>query len=165
MGQYLCEECFKLFHDLAKYKRHINNSCESDNELTDFGKDGIDSLQTKEVNNIINTKLDMLLVMITKVNFDPNKPQHHNIYVSDYNGEYAKVYEKKKWVTKRLDDIVDIVIDSKKGDLFGLINVFDADINEKSIRNVEKTVASDMYLNNSKREQIKYNLYDGRTLV
>ena len=50
-----------------------------------FSKDGIKSLGSKEYKKIFGSEKHMIEELITQINFNPDKPQHHNVYCQDLN--------------------------------------------------------------------------------
>jgi hypothetical protein len=40
------------------------------------------------------------MVLIEKVHFDVNKPQNHNIYISNLKNKYIMIYDGNKWECK-----------------------------------------------------------------
>ena len=45
-------------------------------------------------------KLVHIMVLIEKVHFDVNKPQNHNIYISNLKNKYIMIYDGNKWECK-----------------------------------------------------------------
>lgn len=56
----------------------------------------------RDVNHCVKT-------LICKVHFDPNKPENHNIYISNIKSKYVMVYRKNQWnIAERVREIDDL---------------------------------------------------------
>src|SRR5271154_5778667 len=74
-----------------------------------------------------------------KVNFDPNKPHHHNVYYPDIKSTYGEVFEDQQWTKKKINEILNTLIDAKREDLNNILNEISEFINKKT-RNKMKEV-------------------------
>jgi len=120
-----CDKVYKRKDTLTRHrkncksnKNNINGTNNHDNTLiagdnntinniyvnliiVPHGKDGIKDLELKDIKNILKSDSHPIENMILKVNFDPDKPQHHNVYYSDIKSAYGEVYEDQKWTKKK----------------------------------------------------------------
>ena len=63
------------------------------------------------INTILkNTGRNIYLMAIENTFANPEKPQHHNLYVSDKNRGYVKIYNNGKWKTNNINAI-NMIID------------------------------------------------------
>ncbi|XWV26672.1 zf-C2H2-N-terminal protein [Tupanvirus soda lake] len=90
----------------------VNNSPISINLIV-FTKDGVDNLSYGELNEILGSNENLVQALIKTVNLNPDKPEHHNIYYSDLKSTYGEVYENKTWVKRKIDEILNTLIDAK----------------------------------------------------
>lgn len=69
-------------------------------------------------NNLLNEQgKNIFLKTIENVFLNPEKPENHNIYVSDKNRKQVKIYNDGRWNTKKLntiDEIINNVVDFYK---------------------------------------------------
>lgn len=107
----------------------INNIIESPgsniyniNFTFDFGKDGTKNISRSDLIEIIKSDDSIFESMIRNVNLNPNKPQHHNVFFGNLQSPYGEVYENKIWVKKKIDEMLDILIDAKREDLEEILN-------------------------------------------
>jgi hypothetical protein len=137
--------------------------------LSGFGKDGISSLTHEEAADIFNSNKNVFENIITKVNFNSNKPEYHNVYWADMKSAYGKVYENNKWTTKKINEIIDTLIDAKKDDLNKLLNVFKPSLNGECIDKIKESLGRVSYSKDDQRKQlIKYLkpiFYDNKDMV
>ena len=53
--------------------------------------------------------------LIKMIHLDPEKPENHNIYISNLKNGYIMVYDGGKWDTFNRDEIINNMIDDKQG--------------------------------------------------
>lgn len=124
--QIICEWCgggFSRSDSLArhkltcKYKKNVKPLI----TLTSFAKDGIKNITCVDLSNILNPPGDMVEKIILRVNFNANKPHHHNILYTDLKSSHGEVYEDGKWIKKLISEILNTLINSKCDDLNQII--------------------------------------------
>jgi len=113
--------------------------------LVFFGKDGIDSLDFNDFVKIIKSNNNLYEALITSINFDPKKPQHHNVYYPDMKASCGKVYENKKWVNKKINEIINIMLDTKRDDLNTMMDKLGDTLSKKTRQNIIKTIEDTDY--------------------
>ena len=52
--------------------------------------------------------------LIKKIHFDPEKPENHNIYISNIKNNYAMTYDGDKWNLSNRDDIINDILEEKE---------------------------------------------------
>ena len=82
-----------------------------------FGKDGVDCLTTPEKIAIFSSDENPMEMIIVKVNLDVNKPNHHNVGIPDLHSGYGIIFDGDKWITERINVIMNVLLDSKEKDL------------------------------------------------
>ncbi len=134
-----------------------------------FGKDGIDSLTSKELFEMLRSDNNFYESLISMVNFNPDKPQHHNVYYSDMKAAYGKVYENKKWVDKKINEIINTLLDSKTEDLNEIIDEYGDCLSENSRKKIKETIENTDYSKPDRRKKLisylKPILYNNRDMI
>jgi len=51
--------------------------------------------------------------LIEQIHFDPQKPENHNIYISNIKNNYVMLYNGNKWILKDRDEAITNLIDDK----------------------------------------------------
>lgn len=105
-----------------------------------FSKDGIKCLNSKDYKKILESNRHLIEELITQVNFNPDKPEHHNVYYPDLKSSYGVVYEDNKWITKKIDEILNTLLDVKIEDLNGILDDMGDFLNKKSRNKIKKAV-------------------------
>ena len=49
--------------------------------------------------------------MIKKIHFDPQRPENHNIYISNLKNKYVMVYDGEKWNIQDQNEVISDMID------------------------------------------------------
>ena len=68
---------------------------------------------------------NLVQYLIKTVNFNPKKPQHHNILYKNLSSVYGKSYQEGGWIDKKISEIIDMLIDAKLEDLNDILNEMD----------------------------------------
>lgn len=194
---YVCKFCKKKFSRKDNMERHvksckqkiINTTINKGNDiainnakneialnksniyltLVLFTKDGIKNLTQEELTDLFGSKRNMIEEMISTVNFNPNKPQHHNVYYPDMKSTYGIVYENKKWVTKKIDEILNLLLDAKLEDLNEILNEMGDFLNKKTRNKIKETIENADYSKPNYRKKLisylKPILYNNKEMI
>lgn len=175
-----CYECKKNFSRACSLKRHINtckggkviikvqrdkniyNECTINNtinikelKLVVFGKEGIEHLSSDDLLEILKSKTGLIESLIQNTNFNPDKPQFHNIYYPDVKSGFGDIYGEKGWKTKNINEILNRIIDAKTEDISEILKKFGDVINNKIKERLQDAVRSDSYKNIESRKLMK----------
>uniref|UniRef100_A0A6G6ABD1 C2H2-type domain-containing protein n=1 Tax=Borely moumouvirus TaxID=2712067 RepID=A0A6G6ABD1_9VIRU len=136
---------------------------------SDFAKDGIDNISAKELTLMLNPKENLWRRLIESVNFNPDKPEHHNVYYPDMKSAYGIVYENKKWNKKKIYEIMNKLLDAKVEDLNSILNEMSDCLSKKSINKIKEAI-EDTKLNKegSRKKLITYLkpiLYNNKDMI
>ena len=153
---------------IAGDKNNVNSPIYNIN-MVFFGKDGIDSLDFNDFVNAIKSNRNLYEALITTINFNPNKPQHHNVYIPDMKSTCGKVYQDKKWIDKKTDEIVNIMLDAKTEDFYLILEKIGDDIDKKTKQKIINTINDVSYSRPKARKKLisylKPILFTNRNMV
>jgi len=123
-------------------KKIVNKKIINKNNIIvfDFGKDGISSLDFNDFINITKSNNNPYEALIAAINFDSKKPQHHNIYYPDIKAACGQVYENKKWIEKKINEIVNILLDAKTEDFNTMLDKLGDTVSDKTRQNIINTI-------------------------
>lgn len=140
----------QIINNTNSKRANINNIIKSPNSnniykitcpiIISFGKDGVDSIKFSEIPSIFGSEKNLIETLISYVNLDPKKPQHHNVLYSDTKSTYGEIYENKKWIRKKIDEILEILIESKIDDLNLILNDMKDFLNKKTRNKIKETI-------------------------
>ena len=83
-------------------------------KLLGYRKTDISHLSDKDFINCISHSNFCIPHLIRKIHFDPNKPENHNIYISNIKNNYAMMYDGDKWNLSNRDDLVNEILEEKE---------------------------------------------------
>ena len=137
--------------------------------LVVFTKDGIKNISPTDLSKILKSNTNLLESMITNVNLNPNKPYHHNIFYKDTKSSYGEVYENKTWVTKKIDQILNSLLDAKIEDLNEILNKMGNFLNKKTRNKIKDAIEKIDYKQVDARKKLrtylKPILYNKRDMI
>ena len=118
-------------------------------------KDGIDCIDLKVFKKIMSSNKNMIETLISHVNLDPLKHQHHNISYPDTKSSYAEVYEDKKWTKMKIDEALDRLIEAKIDDLNSILDEYSDFFNKKTRNKLKETIENFDYTKPDARKKLK----------
>nr|QBK89459.1 MAG: uncharacterized protein LCMiAC02_05540 [Mimivirus LCMiAC02] len=81
--------------------------------LLSFGKDNTESITNEEVLQILKRGFNAIKLAVKKTNFDPDRPENHNVYINNIKSLYAVTYNKGNWELDKTEDVIDRIYDDK----------------------------------------------------
>lgn len=123
--------------------------------LVVFAKDGIKNLTPYDFKEIFNSNRSVFEAMITNVNLNPNKPEHHNILYKDMKSPCGEVYENGTWVRKKIDEMLETLIDAKIDDLEEILSEMGDFVSEKSRNKIREAIKNMDYGRPGARKKLK----------
>tara|TARA_B100000902_G_C27309415_1_gene917462 strand:+ start:217 stop:1170 length:954 start_codon:yes stop_codon:yes gene_type:complete len=109
----------KQIDELIK-KAGINNSTITQNiqnniKILAYKDTDVSKLTDKDILKCLNHSNMCVPHLIKMIHLDPEKPENHNIYISNLKNGYIMVYDGGKWDTFNRDEIINNMIDDKQG--------------------------------------------------
>jgi len=109
----------KQIDELIK-KAGINNSTITQNiqnniKILAYKDTDVSKLTDKDILKCMNHSNMCVPHLIKMIHLDPEKPENHNIYISNLKNGYIMVYDGGKWDTFNRDEIINNMIDDKQG--------------------------------------------------
>ena len=107
--------------------------------------------------------------LIEKIHFDVNKPENHNVYISNLKNKYVMMYDGNKWECKDRDEQINNLIDDNEGIIEYKLEEWIEnggkypEMMRKFNRYIEKK-DNDKVINKIK-DEIKLLLYNNRNIV
>jgi hypothetical protein len=144
------EEISRLKSENKKYVQKIgaqhNNSTNIDQQniqinnnhlnikLLAFGKEDMSHLVDEVYKKVLNKGFKSVPTLVNFVHFNRNRPQNHNVYISNIQTNYALVYDGDDWKLKERDDVLRQLIDDKKAILSDKFDELLASLDEPTVR-------------------------------
>ena len=155
-----------------KYKIHpktfqkINNNGVIINNIVPLGEENITSIMSEEEQKgILKYKLQSVFQLIKEMHCGKKYPQFHNCAITNMRSPYAYKYdiEKKDFIIVDKNELVDDILEFRRSDVCGMLELHKDDLDERTYERVEKLFdvldEKPEYENNYKKE-IKIMLYN-----
>ena len=91
-----------------------NNNVNNNIKLLGYRKTDISHLSDKDFISCISHSNFCIPHLIQKIHFDPDKPENHNIYISNIKNNYAMIYDGDKWNLTNRDDLIEEILEEKE---------------------------------------------------
>ena len=107
--------------------------------------------------------------LIEKIHFDVNKPENHNVYISNLKNKYIMIYDGEKWKCKDRDEQINSLIDDNESVIEYKLEEWIENGNEyptimnKFKRYIDKKENNKVL--NKIKEEIKLILFNNRNVI
>lgn len=154
---------------------NVNNSTTNNNttnntiniKIVPFGKEDMDYLTNKECMDIIKKGFSCVPHMVEYVHFNKNKPEQHNVYISNMKDQYAMIYDGKDWRMITKDKVLDKLFILKQGYLEGRFTDISDKLDEFTVAKFQRFLDQyeDPEIHKYIKQEMKLVLYNNRDLV
>ena len=90
------------------------NNINTNIKLLGYRNTDISHLSDKDFISCISHSNFCIPHLIKKIHFDPDKPENHNIYISNIKNNYAMLYDGDKWNLTNKDDLINEILEEKE---------------------------------------------------
>ena len=149
-------------------RKIINNTQNNFNniKLVAFGQEDLSYITDHVNKRMINKGFQSVPKLVEFVHFNKNKPEHHNVYISNMRDNYAMIFDGKKWRLNDRTEVIDQLMDDKK---FYLLEKFDELIeylDEPTIKKFKRYIEQqdDENVKNNIKKEIKFILYNNKNI-
>ena len=99
-----------------------------------------------------------------KIHFDENKPENHNIYISNLRDNYAMLFDGNNWVLSNRKEIIDDMYDSKRDILSDKFDEILENLPDHAIKKFKRFLhdEQDNKISQKIKEEIKLILYNNK---
>jgi hypothetical protein len=111
------DEQNKQIQELIK-KAGINNSTvniQNNIKLLNYNKTDTSHLTDNDILKCLNHSNFCIPYLIEKIHFDTEKPENHNVYISNLKNNHVMLYDGNKWKLKDRDEQINNLLDDKQG--------------------------------------------------
>lgn len=106
-----------------------------------YNTSDIDHLTDDEKLDILLSNRGSVIEIVCKVNLDPNKPDHHNMYVNDIKSPHMIVCDGIKWETAPCKTMMTNIVETKKLDLETIFEEMKTFLKDDQITNIKEALA------------------------
>jgi uncharacterized C2H2 Zn-finger protein len=129
---YRMEKMMKIRHDAVNIQNntHLNSNSNNNNSnntinntqnnntvnqinIIAYGKEDLSHIKEIDYKRILNKGFKSIPAFVESVHFNKDKPENHNVYISNMRDKYALVYNGKEWQLQERDDVLQDMVDNK----------------------------------------------------
>jgi len=160
----------KKVKNLEKNKQIINNNTINNTtnniKLVSFGDEDLDTIPQDIIKQVLNYGFKSVPIFTKYLHFNKNKPENHNIYISNLKNKLIMVYKKNDWNLTDQDDILGKLIDFKTDFLAEKFDKYKDDLPDSTLRKFDRFLDEqyDDDVINDIKEELKLLLYNNRKL-
>jgi hypothetical protein len=144
-----------------------NNNIQNNIKLVAFGQEDLSYITDNICKQILNKGFRSVPVLIKYTHFNSNKPEQHNVYISNMRDSHAIIYDGKQWKLMDRTEAVDQLIHDGKYYLVEKFEELFEELDPVTIKKFNRFVnqsEDDDILNGLKRD-IKYMLYNNKNIT
>jgi hypothetical protein len=144
----------------------VNNNIQQTINLVAYGKESLDHISDQTFTKIIKKGFMSIPSFIETLHFDKNKPEYHNIYISNSRGNTILQYDGEKWIIVDKTDCLQEIIDNKSSVLsekFGELNEHLDEATKKRFERFQEEIDTDRTKQQIKTE-LKMILYNNKNI-
>jgi len=95
-----------------------NNTINSGNTVNNikiiaYGKEDLSHLLEGDYKQILNKGFKSVPALVESIHFNKNKPENHNIYISNMRDNYVLIYDGKDWQLRERENVLQEMVDNK----------------------------------------------------
>ena len=144
-----------------------NNNIETQNNfitINAYGKEDLSHISEKTWQSIMNKCFDSVPQLVGYIHYDDDKPENHNVYISNIKSNYVITYNGNNWILQEKDKILDDIYTTKIELLEDKLIELDDHLDESAKRSLKKFLdkQEDNDIENMIKEKIKLRLYNNK---
>ena len=162
------DEQNKQINELIK-KAGITQNIQNNIKILAYKNTDISHLTDQDYIQCLNRSNMCIPQLIKKIHFDPQKPENHNVYISNIKNKYVMIYDGNRWILHNQDETIDDLIDANEYVLEQKLEEWIEngkdypEIMKKFNRYLEKKEKDDVL--NKIKEEIKLVLFNNRKTI
>ena len=162
------DEQNKQINELIK-KAGITQNIQNNIKILAYKNTDISHLTDQDYIQCLNRSNMCIPQLIKKIHFDPQKPENHNVYISNIKNKYVMIYDGNRWILHNQDETIDDLIDANEYVLEQKLEEWIEngkdypEIMKKFNRYLEKKEKDDVL--NKIKEEIKLVLFNNRKAI
>ena len=128
-------------------------------QLVAYGKEDYEKLTDKEYQIIINKGFKSVQELVKNLHFNKNRPENHNIYISNIRDNNVMIYDGRKWQLRNRKETIEELYIAKK-DI--LVDKFDELLNKLPEHAINKF---ERFINDEQENEIKNGIIQELKLI
>ncbi len=136
-------------------------------KLVAYGQEDLSGIKDSIMKKILSKGFESVPELIKYIHFNKDRPEHHNVYISNKKDEFAQIFNGNKWVTVTKDSLISELITDRSGFLEMKMGDLYEDLDQKIIDKMERfleTQEEDLVQKNL-RTTLKLLLYNRKNIT
>ena len=132
-----------------------------------YGKEDLSHILETDYKMILNKGFKSVPALVESIHFNKNKPENHNIYISNMRDNYVLVYNGEEWQLMERENVLQEIVDSKTDILNDKFEELVDNLDEVTIKKFRRFLDQkdeDAVINNIKKD-LRLLLYNKRKTV
>ena len=141
-----------------------NNTMNNFITINAYGKEDLSHISNKTWQSIMNKCFDSVPQLVGHVHYDDDKPENHNVYISNIKSNYAVTYNGNNWILQEKSKILDDLYTTKIELLEDKLVELDDKLDDSAKRSLKKFLdrQEENDIENMIKEKIKLRLYNNK---
>ena len=144
----------------------INNTNKLEVKILAYGKEDICHISDDDYKLILNRGFKSVEELVKQIHFNKNRPENHNIHISNMRDNYVMVFDGNKWLLRNRQATIDDLYDDKKNILVDKFDELIEQLPDHAIKKFKRFLhdeQEDKIANNIK-EELKLLLYNNKNI-
>jgi hypothetical protein len=136
-------------------------------KLLAFGSEDMSYIVDEVYRKILNKGFKSVPAFVQYLHFNKEKPQNHNVYISNMQTNYAIVYDGEDWKLKERDSVLQQLVDDKTGILSVKFDELLDRLDEPTVRKFRRFIdqSDDNEVVTQMKSDLKLVLYNNRRVT
>ena len=132
-----------------------------------YGKEDLSHILENDYKMILNKGFKSIPALMESIHFNKNKPENHNIYISNMRDNYVLVYNGDDWQLKERDDVLQNMVYNNTDKLNEKFEELMDELDEPTIRKFNRFLdkKDDNDVMNSIKKDLKLLMYNKRKII
>lgn len=135
-------------------------------QLLAFGQEDNSHITNTDYKSIINKGYNSVQELVKHIHFNIDKPENHNLYISNIRGNYVMIYNGTRWTLGNKKDTINQLYIDKRNLLVEKFDELVGELSENAIRKFNRFIneQQDDASIKSIKEEIKLILYNNKNI-
>ena len=153
--------------NVQNVQNNIQNIQNNFNKILPYGKEDLSHIAPEGWKMILKKGFKSVPALVEKVHFDKNKPENHNIYISNMQNGFVMLYDGAEWELKERDLTLQNLFEIKAEYLVEKFEELNKDLDEPTLKKFQRFQDhkdEEKTMNEGKKD-IKLILYNKRKIT
>ena len=94
----------------------LNNNCNNtvnNIKIIAYGKEDLSHILETDYKMILNKGFKSVPALVESIHFNKNKPENHNVYISNMRDNYVLIYDGDDWQLREKENVLQEMVDNK----------------------------------------------------